>query len=311
MTMRQRLTAGLNSPRGVAFRRMAGWGVFFGALVYCVLVLTQRAEYYPLDTAIVMGDAAAYYYVDTPYDWTDDGEDVGEYRYAPPFLWVTAPLRLLPWELFAALWFAAHIGVLLYLRVPWMLAFIPVMDDALWGNIFTFLALAVVLILRHRTWALWTTVLLTKVTPAVGMGWHLARREWGAFAVALGVTGLIVVVGVAVNPEIWAEWLTALRAAPENYPGIGDTTLSLVVRMGSGGLIAFYAGWKGRTWLLPIGMLVAVPGFFIYSFALLLASVVLYLDDRKARPLQQPVLPPAVEPPPAPASGSSTAASTG
>ncbi|MEK6191319.1 MAG: glycosyltransferase family 87 protein [Chloroflexota bacterium] len=273
-----------------ARRQVLGWGVFAGALVYSILVLTGNARYHGDDVTFLMGDAAAYYYTATPYDWTDDAEGVGEFRYAPAFLWVTAPLRLLPWELFAAVWFGLHIAVLLYLRVPWMLAFIPVMDDALWGNIYTFQALAVVLIVRHGTSSLWATVLLTKVTPGVGLGWHLGRREWRAFATALGVTVLIIGIGFAVNAEIWAEWLAALRAAPENYPGIGDSTTLLILRMAIGGAIAVLAGKTGRTWLLPIGMLVAVPGFFIYSFALLLASVVLYLDARAARSAQPGVV---------------------
>jgi hypothetical protein len=290
---------------------MAGWGLFAGALMYCLLVFAGVATYSPDHSASPMADGAAYYFTETPYDWSDDPAFVGEYLYSPAFLWVVAPLQLLPWELFATVWFGLHLAVLLYLRVPWMLAFVPVMDDALWGNIYTFLALAVVLVVRHGVASLWVTVLLTKVTPAVGMGWHLGRREWRGFATALVVTAFIVGVGVVANPELWEEWFAALRGAPGSYPGIGDSTIFLIVRMAIGGLVSVFAGATNRTWLLPIGMLAAVPGFFIYSFALLLASVVLYLDGRATRLAPAAARAVATDEPRAPASGSSTAASTG
>lgn len=269
---------------------MLGWGVFAGALAYCVLVLTGNATYYANEPAIFMGDAGAYYFTETPYDWTDDPVDSGEYRYAPAFLWLVRPLGILPWELFAGLWFTLHVAVLVYLRVPWLLAFPPVLDDVLWGNIYTFLALAVVLILRHRAAALWAVVLLTKVTPGVGMAWHAARREWRALAIAGTVTAGIVLTGVVLETDLWFSWLDALAAAPGSYAGLGGGELShLIPRMILGGVVAAYAGWTQRAWLLPIGMLIAVPGFFPYSFALLIASVVLYRDSRQPQPGPAPV----------------------
>ena len=57
-------------------------------------------------------------------------------------------------------------------------------DDVLRGNISTFIALfAVLAIQRSAAW--WAPVLLTKITPAVGLVWHTVRREWRSFAMAL------------------------------------------------------------------------------------------------------------------------------
>jgi hypothetical protein len=246
--------------------------------LYCALALTGVVPYGDTPPGeIVMGDGAAYYYVATPYDWSDRPAGVAEYRYSPAFLALTAPLRLLPWELFAFVWVAGHIGVLLYLRVPWMLAFPGVIDDVVRGNINTFLVLAVVLVIRHGASALWATVLLTKVTPGVGMLWHAARREWGHFWLAATVTIAIVAIGSLLNPQMWADWVRSLLIGADDYRTV-DVVAPLAMRIVGGAAIAVVAGMSNRPWLLPIGMLVAVPGFWPSSFALLVASVVLYKD---------------------------------
>ena len=276
-------TEGL-SARLRAYWRVARWGIFAGALVFCVLVLTGTASYFATDEPLLMRDGAAYYFSDTPYEWRDRPAGAGEYRFSPAFLWVIAPLRLLPWEAFAAVWFAAHIAVLLYLRLPWMLIFPGVMEDALWGNINTFLALAVVLIVRRGAAPLWATVFLTKVTPGVAVVWHAARREWRELAVAAGVTVLIVGIGLAVNPQLWFEWWESLITGPDTYPTTAYTP-PLAPRLAIGALVAVLAAVTNRAWLLPVAMLVAVPGFWPNSFALLLASVALYRSELVSAPV--------------------------
>jgi hypothetical protein len=274
----------LSRRRLEAYWRVGRWAIFAAALLYCVLAITGTVPYGDTpEGQIVMADGAAYYFLnEPPYDWTDRPPGVAEYRYSPAFLWVTAPLRLLPWAAFVAVWFSAHIVALLYLRVPWMLAFPGVVDDVVRGNINVFIALIVVLVVRHRaTAALWSTILLTKVTPGVGVIWHAGRREWRQFVIALGVTGGIVVVGVVADPELWAQWVRSLGAGIESYRTV-DFVAPLPVRVVAGILVCALAALSGRAWLLPVGMLVALPGLWPSSFALLTSSVVLYVDRRLA-----------------------------
>lgn len=269
------------SARLRAYWRVARWAVFAAAFIYCVMALSGAVPYGGTPPGqIVMADGAAYYFVETPYDWTDRPPGVAEYRYSPAFLWLTAPLRLLPWELFVAVWFAAHVGALLYLRVPWMLAFPGVVDDAVRGNINTFLALAVVLVIRHAASPLWSAVLLTKVTPGFAVVWHAARREWRQFAIALAVTGAIITLGTLVDPDLWGQWWQSLRVGLETYRTVGFAA-PLLVRIAVGVVISVYAAVSDRAWLLPVGMLVALPGLWPSSFALLTASVVLYVAGRE------------------------------
>lgn len=256
--------------------RIARWAIFAAAFLYCVLALSGAVPYGGTPPGqIVMADGAAYYFVETPYDWSDRPPGVAEYRYSPAFLWLTAPLRLLPWEVFVAVWFAAHVGTLVYLRVPWMLAFPGVVDDAVRGNINTFLALAVVLVVRHAASPLWSAVLLTKVTPGVAVVWHAARREWRRLAMALASTAAIIVIGVVIDPPLWGQWWQSLSVGLETYRTVGFAA-PLLVRIAVGVAIAVFAAISDRAWLLPVGMLVAVPGLWPSSFALLIASVVLY-----------------------------------
>ena len=173
---------GLPRARIAAYWRVARWAIFTAALVYCILAVTGTVPYGNTPPGqIVMADGAAYFFVGpAPYDWSDRPPGVAEFRYSPAFLWVTAPLRLLPWALFAAVWFSAHIATVVYLRVPWMLAFPGVVDDVVRGNINLFLALAVVLVVQRGAAALWSTAFLTKVTPGVGVIWHAGRPRVAA-----------------------------------------------------------------------------------------------------------------------------------
>jgi hypothetical protein len=266
-----------------------GWGLFTGALVYCVLVLIGIAPYVASPAERPMADGAAYYFATTPYDWGDDASWVGAYRYAPTFLDLIAPLRLLPWELFAALWFAAHVAVLVYLRIGWMLILPPVMEDALWGNTSLFIGLIVVVIVSRKAAPLWAALLLTKVTPGVAMAWHAARREWRELAVATMVTGALVAVGVATGPDRWLEWFESLASGPATYDATAYTA-PLIPRLVIAGLLAAIAGRLNRAWLLPIAVLVATPGLWPHSFAILVGSFVLWRSARQ--PLERIVLTP-------------------
>ena len=67
------------------------------------------------------------------------------------------------------------------------------------GNIHLLLAAAIVLGFRWP-WT-WAIVLLTKITPGIGLLWFVVRREWRDLAIALGATAAIVAVSFLVWPE--------------------------------------------------------------------------------------------------------------
>ena len=229
------------------------WGLFgIGTLLVAGIMLGL------LPYGGVMGDGAAWYHVETPYDWSDRPAGVAEYRYAPAFLWITEPFRWLPFPVYAVAWAGLHLLAVAWLG-PWtiLLAF----DDVIVGNVNTFLAVATVLAVRYP--GLWAFALLTKVTPGVGVLYHV--REWRKMLVAVGVTLGIMVLGHAADPELWQAWADSLQS--NGYPNLW--TASLPIRLAVGAVLCLAASrW---VWLLPVGMLIAMPGLWPASFALLAA----------------------------------------
>ena len=109
--------------------------------------------------------------------WRTDG-----YYYSPAFEFVVGWGRLLPFEVFVAIWRAILLGILVYLAGPFtifVLFTVPVASEINAGNIQLMLALAVVLGFRWQ--ATWAFVVLTKLTPGIGALWFALRRQWRAF----------------------------------------------------------------------------------------------------------------------------------
>ena len=246
------------------------WMLYAIGAVYCIAAIAGLAGWPIGPEGVVAGDARNY--------WLGDAYSSPDYRYSPAFYWLTAPLRALPWELFLIVWTAAHLVALAWLG-PWtiLLAF----DDVVRGNINTFLALAVVLAVRGHAWT-WASVILTKVTPGVGILYHVGRREWRQLLVAAGTTLALVV--VTWPSGMWPDWIDSLQAATANYQTI-DVLAPLPLRLGVGALLCLAsARW---IWLLPVGMLVALPGLWPAAFALLAALPRLLSRPPRRKPRSQ------------------------
>ena len=218
------------------------------------------------NTGTVPCDAYSYWAVDaTPYTW----ETNLEYRYSPAFLWVIGPLQALPFDWFLGIWTAAHIAALVWLRAGWFLIVPGLNEDVLRGNISTFIALFAVLAIRHSA-AWWVPVLFTKITPAVGLVWHAVRREWRSLGVAAGISAAILTIGWISNSELWAAWFDTLANADQTYE-VGHPLGPPLLRIILGSAIVAAGALTNRAWLVPIAMLVAVPGLWWFNWGLLAA----------------------------------------
>ena len=125
----------------------------------------------------------------------------GIYRYSPIFVPIMTAFTLLSWQLFAVAWVAFLFAVYVWMVGPdWLvlLAFPPVIFEIYMGNVHLLLAAAIVLGFRYP--AAWSFVLLTKVTPGIGLLWFAVRREWRSLAIATGVTAAIAAVGFVLAP---------------------------------------------------------------------------------------------------------------
>src|ERR1700690_1086519 len=163
----------------------------------------------PWSRFLVAGQDARCYWVpgyDAPYALSEWTAPIA-YVYSPAFLQLLAPLKLLDWEPFLGLWTILLLLAVRFLSGPrlYALAIAVAVPELIGGNIHLLIAVAIVIGFRYP--AAWSLVLLTKVTPGIGLLWFAVRREWHALAIALGATVAIVAVSLAVDPRAWLEWI--------------------------------------------------------------------------------------------------------
>ena len=208
---------------------------------------------------------------------------IGAFRYAPVIAWLFLPATWLPWPALIAAYLALSGVALIAMTGRWaglfLAAFPPVLLELLNGNIHLFMALAIWAGLR---WApAWAFVLLTKVTPGVGMLWYVGRREWRNLAIALGVTAAIVAIGFVIAPGQWAEWIRSLLSFATAQPP--TAVPPLWIRLPAAAALAYWAGRTGRAWIVPIAAFLALPVVWLQGLAILTASFPLYWErDRWA-----------------------------
>ncbi len=219
-------------------------------------------------------DAHAYWALDVANPYRLPAGTPDAFLYSPPFVHVFGVLHVLPWPLFHALWLGVTLAALVWLAREWtlpMLALPPVFNEVFFGNINLFIAVAVVIGLRRP--AAWAFVLLSKVTPGIGVLWFAARGDWRRVAIASGITAGIVAVSFALTPDLWFEWLGTLRASSLVPPSSDSIAIPLVPRLGAALLMLVWAGRTGRRWLVPIAVMLSLPILWSASLSILVALV--------------------------------------
>lgn len=195
------------------------------------------------------------------------------YLYSPAFELLVGWGRHLSFEAFASIWRAALVVALVWLAGPFtafVLFTVPVASEINAGNIQLLAAAAIVLAFRRGAgWpGLWAFVLLTKVTPGVGLLWFAARRQWRALAVALGVTAAIAGVTLVLWPDRWLDWIRLLAdggSPPPLYPFY----LPFWPRIVGAAAIVLIGAWRGWRWPVVVGATLALPAFYTISPSML------------------------------------------
>jgi hypothetical protein len=151
------------------------------------------------------------------------------------------------------------------------------------ANIQFLLAAAIVLSFRKPDWwgSTWAFVLLTKVSPGIGLLWFALRREWRKLAWAVGVTFAIVILTFAIWPDRWFAWLALLSA------GSGDTAVSpyywsFWLRLPFALAFVLLGAWRGWRWPVVVAGTLALPIFFFFSPSMLV-GVLPYLREATGR----------------------------
>jgi hypothetical protein len=138
------------------------------------------------------------------------------------------------------------------------------------GNIHLLLAAAIVIGFRYPV--TWSFVLLTKVTPGVGLLWFAVRREWRSLAIALGTTVAIVAVGLLLAPDSWTAWFASL-AGTADATGSNHLPIPLVVRLPIAALLVVWGARGDHRWTVIAAATIGLPTLWTHGFALLLGAI--------------------------------------
>ncbi len=133
------------------------------------------------------------------------------FLYSPAVALLFVPFHALPWTVFITGWTLLLAGAAIWLGRSWglaLLALYPVLLEVGYGNISLLLAVAIVVGFRRP--GAWAVVLLTKVTPGIGLFWFVLRREWAALAEVLVVVAAAVVISALIVPDLWPQWFRLL-----------------------------------------------------------------------------------------------------
>jgi hypothetical protein len=271
--------------------------------VVILAVLLAAAAYLLMLHNLYKGDAYQYWLNirGTPLYITALSNAPHGFLYAPAIAQVMMPIVALPWPVYYAIWLAILTAALFWMARPWLalvlfaLVFVStgffillVPRHALSsGNLALLMSLAVVAGFRWPS--AYSFLLLTKITPAIGLLWFLVRQEWRNLAIALGTTAVIVAVSYVFSPNLWADWLTDIRnnsTYPE--PGFAYHVLPLLPRLVIAAAMTVVAARFNARWVIPIAAFIALPYIWDTSLIMLVAVVPLLRNDKWTQPGERP-----------------------
>jgi hypothetical protein len=220
-------------------------------------------------------DARCYWAPDIsdPYLHSNWTEQIA-YPYSPAFLQALQPIRLLPWQVFMAVWAAILMAAMAYLTGPRLillgLAFFGLME--IWGgNIEMLIALAIVLGFRWP--ATWSLVLLTKITPGVGLLWFAVRREWRSLAIALGATMAVAAVSAVIAPNAWLQWRDVLVSNAGKNGTWAAVPIPFLVRFPVAVVLVIWGARTNHRWAVPVSAMLALPALWYGAISIMLATL--------------------------------------
>jgi hypothetical protein len=265
------LTASLASvrPSPVARRALRDGlglaGLAFAA--YLFLVVAPKAGTFGFD-------AFAYWALDPADPYTVPAGTFGAFTYTPVIAILFAPFGQLPWTTFLWLWTSVLVATVIWLgwrSALFVLAFPPVALDLYHGNIHLLMAAAIALGFRYP--AAWSFLLLTKVTPGVGLTWFAVRREWRPLGIALAVTAGLVLGSLLIDPGLWSMWLqdSILKTAGGAPLGQFSIAIPLLVRLPLAVILIAWGARTDRRWTVPVGATLALPILWPAGLAVLAA----------------------------------------
>jgi hypothetical protein len=212
--------------------------------------------------------------------------DQGAFLYSPVVAQLFAPFSIVPYESFYAVLAVANLGALTYLLGVELAALsiflVPVSNEIARGNIHLLLAAAIVVSMRWP--AAWAAVLLTKVTPGIGVLWFAFRREWRSLAIALGTTVGIAAISFVFVPDLWRAWLTMLVSNTDATRPNAILQVPVLPRLLAAAVLIALGALRDRPAIIPVAAVLALPAIWVNSLSMLVAIVPLWRGGSVMRP---------------------------
>jgi hypothetical protein len=231
-------------------------------------------------------DARCYYQATLadPYLHSEWNDPIA-YVYSPAFLQLVSPLTALPWQAFMAAWTALLIAAVRFLTGPRLLAagllFPFTAMEVAGGNVSLLLAVAIALGFRWP--ATWALVLLTKITPGIGLLWFAVRGEWRSLAIALGATAAIAAVSYVTIPDAWPRWFEVIVANAGKGGTWASVPIPLLVRLPAAVALVVWGARTDRRWTVPVASMLALPALWYGGISMLLAVIPLLAERQERR----------------------------
>jgi hypothetical protein len=229
-------------PRSIALGLGIGWAVAV------LITLTRMGD--PADAWCYYGTDPAHFYVPGHC-----------FLYSPPIALATNAIRaLMSFEVFAFVLRLAELTVLIVVTGPavGLALFIPAVAIELNAANINLLVVGAVLIGFRHPWA-WAFVVLTKVTPGIGLLWFAVRREWRNLAIAVGTTAAIAATSWLIAPDLWQQYLPILFSAP-------DTSIWLIAwRLPLAAIVVVWGARTDRRWAMIVALFLALPRWYFLS----------------------------------------------
>ncbi|GAB3035305.1 hypothetical protein GCM10011376_19020 [Nocardioides flavus (ex Wang et al. 2016)] len=198
------------------------------------------------------------------------------YLYSPAFAQALWPLAQLPWPAFAVIWALGATAAIVWLAAgagkTWAVPlFLLGTFEILTGNVNW--VLAVIAVVGLRLPGVWTIALMTKVTPALGPVWFLARGEWRQLGTSIAWAATLVALSVSISPDLWRQWWDFLTTHSGSAAGqVGSAFLPpLWIRLPAVVALVVWGARTDRVWTLPVGMALSSPVSGIGQLVVLLA----------------------------------------
>jgi hypothetical protein len=146
------------------------------------------------------------------------------------------------------------------------------------GNVSLLLAAAIVVGFRWP--ATWSIVLLTKITPGIGLLWFAVRREWRSLGIALGATVVIAGVSFLILPDQWRDWVDVVIRNAGKGGTWASVPIPLWLRLPAAVSLVVWGARTDRRWTVPVAAMLALPALWYGGISMLLAVIPL-LPERQ------------------------------